>query len=185
MRWRTALPDGHTGDLIIFGRKGTWKEPNTVASAGTFTLGGTIAGTPATPGILRATGDLVGYLLAGKTLTNEETRRLTQYYASMGAKGLLVPGPELVANGGPFSVTAGWVANVNGNLSTVADWLRLTSTASPSFASFEFPTIIGRPYQASGDFRSSAGSWRLAWVTRLGRLDLLSSATSGSGSLAG
>lgn len=142
----TTLPDGHTGDLIIFGRKGTWKEANTVAAAGTFTLGGTIAGTPATPGIMRAIGDVAGYLLTGKTLTDEETRRLTQYYASRGAKGLLVPGPELAENG-TFDVDlTSWTTLATGASSAVwnaGGWADLTNVDARVSLYQNIPVAIG------------------------------------------
>ena len=168
----TVFPDGHTGDLLIFGRKGTWIEPNTVASAGTFTLGGTIAGTPATPGIIRATGDVLGYLLAGKTLTNEETRRLTQYYASMGAKGMLELGPELITNGDFSDGETGW--NFEPSWSVVGS--KAVGLGS-GFITQPIPLIAGEPYLVSFDRTVSAGA--LASNFRLPATTIANSTTSG------
>jgi len=65
------------------------KTRSTVARLVRFTLGGTIAGTPAYAGHSLQHGDLVGfYLPGGKTADHEETRRLTQYYAAWERKGV-------------------------------------------------------------------------------------------------
>lgn len=90
----TTFPAAVTGDLLIAGRDGSWIEPVSILAGGTMNIGPT--GTPATPNILGAVGDIVGWTVIDKTLSEAERTALMGYYRDKGAKGLLVPGPELV-----------------------------------------------------------------------------------------
>jgi hypothetical protein len=102
-----VLPQAVTGDVVIAGRNGSVIAPHSYAANSTFQLGPT-SYTGGTPGILRAIGDVVGWSILGKTLTAAERERLMRFYKRRGAKGLLVPGPELVVNGGFDTDLSGW-----------------------------------------------------------------------------
>ena len=98
------------------------------------------------------------------------------------SKGLVL-GAELVTNG-DFSdpVTTGWTVT-GGTLSVVAGWLRLTSSVSPAFAAYSFPTVIGASYRFSGSWRSSAGAWRLTIGTTAGGNQIYAPTAASSGSV--
>lgn len=83
------FPDGFTGDVMVFGRQGSWLERGvTVAAAGSLNIGpDTITGGPA--GLLAALGDIVGWVAVGRGLTAPEVNRLMQYHKARGAGDLL------------------------------------------------------------------------------------------------
>lgn len=94
----TVLTLAQTGDVLLFGRNGSWIEPGRVFGAGaTLAIGPT--GTAITPLILRSLGDLVGIVAIGRTLNAEERLRVMAYFGNVGAAGFLVGGAEQVANG--------------------------------------------------------------------------------------
>lgn len=104
---------GFKGTALVAGRNGTLVE-SVVLPDGNFTLGPTAVTSSGVPGLLRAVGDIVGYNLINKTLSAKERKYLIEYYKDRGAKGLLVPGPELVINGG-FNTTDSWTGT--------SDWI--------------------------------------------------------------
>lgn len=90
-----TFPNGFTGDVMLFGRNGSWVEENvTIAPNGGLDIGPR-AVTGGIPGTLDAIGDVVGWLPVGRTLSAQERQYMVDYYKERGAKGLLVPGPEL------------------------------------------------------------------------------------------
>jgi hypothetical protein len=133
------FPPGFDGDILIFGRSGSWvQEGVTVAAGGTLTIGPTaVPGAPT--GLLRALGDIVGWLPVGRTTTQAERNRMRDYYMARGAKGFLVEGPELITNG-DFSTaanTTGWshqdgagIVQSPQNISITGGRLRLTSNGA-------------------------------------------------------
>jgi hypothetical protein len=91
-----TFPNGFTGDVMLFGRNGSWVEENvTIAPNGGLDIGPR-AVTGGIPGSLDAIGDVVGWLPVGRVLSEQERQYMVDYYKERGAKGLLVPGPELV-----------------------------------------------------------------------------------------
>ena len=103
---------GFSGDIIVAGRSGSAMTSNVKLPDGAFTLGATSYSRGIT-NILRGIGDVVGWSLIGKSLSEPEKQRLIRFYKNRGAKGFLVPGPELVTNGG-FDTSSDWsVSNVN------------------------------------------------------------------------
>lgn len=85
----TEFPDGFTGDVMVFGRQGSWIERDvTIAAPGALEIGPTtITGGPA--GLLAALGDIVGWLAIDRTLTAAETSRLERYHSARGAGAIL------------------------------------------------------------------------------------------------
>lgn len=85
----TVFPNGFSGDVMIFGRRGSWIQRNvTIASAGSLNIGpDTINDGPA--GLLAALGDIVGWIAVERTLTNPEVARLVQWHRVRGAAELL------------------------------------------------------------------------------------------------
>lgn len=103
---------GLKGTALVAGRNSTLVESVTLPD-GNFTLG-PITVTSGAPALLRAVGDIVGYNVINKTLTAKERKYLIEYYKDRGAKGLLVPGPELVING-TFNTADSWTGT--------SDWI--------------------------------------------------------------
>jgi hypothetical protein len=155
-------PQAITGDLVIMGRNGSWVEPATVAAGGTLNVGPT--GTLATPGILRAVGDIVDMMLR-PAMTPEERARFMMKYRAEGAAGWLVEGPELLSNGTFTSNVTGWVEGfAAGNSSFVSSGgkgLMTVTTAgptSPRWVTTLAGLTIGVPLiLRCGEFTTSGG----------------------------
>lgn len=103
----TTFPVALTGDVLVFGRNGSWIESGVTYGAGAaVTIGvNTVTGLPA--GLLTAIGDIVGIVAIGRTLTAAERTMALEYHKARGAAGWLVEGAELVANGG-YSIDTIW-----------------------------------------------------------------------------
>lgn len=112
---------GFKGDVVVAGKNGTAYETNVTSPTGVMDLG-PLTYTGGTPGILRAVGDIVGYTMARKKFSDVEKAQLVRYYKKRGAKGILVPGPELVTNGtfntnlSGWTLAGGYQAWVNGSI---------------------------------------------------------------------
>ncbi len=123
----TTLPQAINGDILIAGTKGSIIEPVSYAAGSTFTLGPDTY-TGGTPGIMRAIGNIVGVVLIDRTLTQSERENLLRHYKGKGAKGLLVPGPELVTNpNDPVSYEL--VGGSEASLTVEDGWLKVTRSA--------------------------------------------------------
>lgn len=84
-----VYPSAKTGDLMIFGRKGSWIDLGvSVAAGGTLNA---ISGkdSPKTPGIIPALGDIVAWYHAPQTLNAYERAKLTEYFRERGRRGCL------------------------------------------------------------------------------------------------
>lgn len=140
-------PDGFEGDLIVCGTKGSWiDEGVSIPPGGELTIGPT--GLPNTPGILPALGDIIGWVPVSRTTTEEERQRIIEYYKGRGAKGRLVPGPELVTNGA-FDSADGWTLQNGWEISD--GLLKLTGDVW-STASYSVDFTPGRIYKVSLDY---------------------------------
>jgi hypothetical protein len=134
---------------------------------------------------------VLGYLLADKTLTDEETRRLTQYYASMGAKGVLVPtGPELAGDPSTWVGSENWSVDVGAGRATLTN----SSTSNDDLSLGLLPSdLVGELFMASFTVESlSGGGVNIAGSRTGGHVvksasgsytDILFSTLVGSGSL--
>jgi hypothetical protein len=151
------------GDILIAGKKGTWIEP-AAPSAGAFSIGPTTY-TGGTPGILQAVGDITGVELIDKTLSASERERLIRYYQARGAKGLLVPGPELAVNGGYDSDT---VWNKGAGWSISAGQANFTLTSGGQNITQAISLTVGSFYLASVDLASASNAeWYLVALLSL------------------
>lgn len=114
-----TFPEGFTGDVMLFGRKGSWIEENvTIPPGGDLDIGPGGVNADASgfesnpdggiPGVLEAIGDVVGWLPVGRVLSASERQYMVEYYKERGAKGLLVPGPELIVNNNFSDGFTGW-----------------------------------------------------------------------------
>lgn len=151
----TVFPDGGTFDVLIAGRKGSWIERDvTIAAGGSLNIGPSrITGGP--EGLLAALGDIAGVTIVDRTMTAEDVTRLVQYYRARGAKGLLVPGPELLANGTFDTGLDGWAVTV-GTQTYDAENQRMVLTKDGSGGSVRSGAAIGaitagKPYLFSMD----------------------------------
>ena len=156
-RLDTVLPQAVTGDVVIAGRNGSVIAPHSYAAGSTFQLGPT-SYTGGTPGILRAIGDVVGWSILDKTLTAAERERLMRFYKRRGAKGLLVPGPELVVNGTFDTNTAGWAGDRALVSFDARGAIRVesTTTFNGDARQTSIPTKIGATYRVTFDVVEAA-----------------------------
>lgn len=158
----TPFPEGFAGDVMVFGRHGSWIEHGvTISPGGSLNIGpGAITGTPAR--ILTAMGDIVGWVAVDRALHAEDLARLTRYHKTQGAKGLLVPGPELISNGaGGFSGTNGWLTDDNAILSENGGALSVTSTTvrtSAAASGYAIPTRESARYLAEATLSDTNGN---------------------------
>lgn len=91
----TVFPSGGSFDVLVFGRKGSWIMRDVeIAPEGTLDIGPTSL-TGAIIGLLPALGDIVGWAAIDRPLSEGEVARLLSYHKARGAKGFLIPGPEL------------------------------------------------------------------------------------------
>lgn len=146
-----TLPSALTGDLMLFGRNGSWIEAGVTLPSGAFDLGPT--GTVLTPGILSALGDLVGAVIIGRTTTATERALALRYFAARGAAGWLVAGAEGVVNGTFTTDTAGWTFT-NATGAVAGGELEFTATVSGAHNVQRGVAVTpGTPYLLSFDAR--------------------------------
>ncbi|UOK71718.1 phage head spike fiber domain-containing protein [Ancylobacter polymorphus] len=179
-RLDTVLPQAVTGDVVIAGRNGTLIAPASYAAGSTFQLGPT-SYTGGVSNILRAVGDVVGWTVIGRTLTAAERKWLLDYYKERGAKGLLVPGPELVVNG-TFDVDAsGWTpssANVTA-ARNASGQLEVTNNGA-GWVSQTINTVAGKTYRVEVNWSQKQGAGRFNIGTVVGGASLLTVTTYGN-----
>jgi hypothetical protein len=162
----TVLTLAQTGDVMVFGRTGSWLETGRVYGAGaTFSVGASGGVGPAasqitglaTLNILRAVGDIVGIVAMGRASTAAEQASAMAYFRARGAAGFLaVSGAELVTNGDFASGTTGWTENAFAAISNVANRLRITALAASPAAYTTITTVIGQPYLLSAQYVTDA-----------------------------
>lgn len=144
-RLSTTLPQAVNGDILIAGTKGSVIETVSYTAGSTFTIGPDTY-TGGTTGILRSIGDVVGIVLIDRTLTQAERDQLINHYMGKGAKGLLVPGPELFPNpdfnDGLNSYTA-----AGATISLVGGNLQYIGTSFAHYVAGPAVTQVGKVYQ--------------------------------------
>ena len=165
-RLDTVLPQAVTGDVVIAGRNGAVIAPHSYAANSTFQLGPT-SYTGGTPGILRAIGDVVGWSILNKTLTAAERERLMRFYKRRGAKGLLVPGPELVTNGTFDTGIAPWFLVGSGAVAwNPAGTMQISDVGgNDGRARLHVDVTPGAPYLVAYDVRTTQ-QFLLEWGDR-------------------
>lgn len=154
-----TTPAAQTGDVMVFGRKGSWLETGVAYGSGAAVAIGptTMTGLPA--GLLQAvqgpvsdiSGGLVGVLAIGRTLTAAERTAALNYYKARGAAGLLAAGAELVANGDFSDGAAGWSLSGAGVAVTGGKLTGVTNADSNAFAYFEAGVVAGNAYLLEWD----------------------------------
>lgn len=145
------LPAAVDGELWFAGRSGTWRETRLAASGATVTVGPT--GTLATPGLLRAVGDVVAMGFRAGTMTADEWLRLKRRYRAEGAKGELIAGANMVTNGAFDADVSGWTQPIpaRGTFDWSAGTARLVDASAGGLNTVgqSLTTVNGQVYLAS------------------------------------
>lgn len=83
------LPVGGTFDVMVFGRKGSWIEPNlTISETGSLNIGPTTI-THGPAGFLDALGDIVGWVAIDRPLVQSEIAHLQSFFMTRGSAPIL------------------------------------------------------------------------------------------------
>lgn len=172
-----TLPAAQTGDVLVFGRSGSWIESNvTYGSGSTWSIGvTTITGLP--QGLLAAIGDIVGIVAIGRTLTATERTMALAYHKARGAAGWLVAGAELVTNGDFSGGTTGWT-DITGSWSVSGGALVGTGIGPLAYGPYSNGTgvVSGQFYLAVFGLTVTAGNL----LIRVGNTETSAYATSGT-----
>lgn len=144
----TVLTLAQTGDVMIFGRNGSWVETGRVYLAGaTFAVGPKDVSGLATLNLLTALGGIVGVVALGRASTAIERAAALRYFMLRGAAGwLAASGADLISNGTFDTIITGWSVNAAGAITSVAGQLVLTCTLASPATGTSFATAIGSPY---------------------------------------
>lgn len=144
------LPAAVDGELILLGRDGSWRETRLASAGSQVVIGGTGAGTLATPGILRATGPLVAMGFRQGVMTADEWLRLKRRWRAEGARGELIAGANMILNGTFDADLTGWNQPVpaRGPLSWSAGTMRIedVAAASNNYVERVITTVAGVAY---------------------------------------
>lgn len=137
------------GELFFMGRSGSWRESRPSTTGTSVTIGAT--GSVATPGILRAVGDVLAMGFRAGTMTTDEWELLKRRYSGLGGKGELLLGSEMITNGTFTTDTTGWTVS-NGNISVSGGRLVVENTGAANATAYQvLTTVIGQPYFLSGE----------------------------------
>ena len=150
---RIILDTAVSGDVVASGRQGTVITPVSFASGTQFDLGPTTH-TNGEVGLLRAIGDVVGWMIFNKTLSIAERGRLMRYLKRRGAKGLLEEGAtELITNGTFDSNLTGWTTTASVSPASVvwSNGVALFQTDGVAAAQMRrnFTLVLQRIYRVS------------------------------------
>jgi hypothetical protein len=157
-----TLALAQTGDVMIFGRNGSWYEVARNYGAGAaFSLGPrTVTGL--TTGLLTALGDILAVVAVGRSLSLAERQMALSYYMERGAAGWLVVGTERLSNGGFPTDLTGWIndsGTARGTSTWVAGTVLLSNTGTGNMVMYQgVSTVIGRAYLASFDVLALTGT---------------------------
>ena len=103
-----VLASGLSGDLIVFGRNGSWIARDlSVTSGGSLEIGPNST-FDAIQGFMHAVGDIAGWVAVDRSLSAAEQAALISRFRLRGARGLLAPGPDLLTNGDFTDAATGW-----------------------------------------------------------------------------
>lgn len=178
-----TTPAAQTGDVLVFGRNGSWIESNvTYGSGAAVSIGiNTVTGLPA--GLLTAIGDIVGIVAIGRTLTAAERTQALEYHKARGAAGWLVAGAEAEPNGAfasgtGWTVLAGWAIS-GGAANATATSASLTSTTTLTAGQLYLVTFDWT--HTSGTLAVRAGVGAQATFTTSGAKRVILQTTSVSG----
>jgi hypothetical protein len=176
----TTFPAGFTGDVMLFGRNGSHIQRGvTVGSGGVLNIGPSTLNVGATqiaaPGLLRGLGDIAGWVATNRTITDPEIADLMRFHRARGAKGLLVPGSNLILNGTFDSDTVwtkgtGWT--ISGGVATFAGHTEQSGLTQP------LSLVPGRAYLVTYTVTRTAGSVTMQFT---GGTSVISTARGSSG----
>lgn len=147
-----TFPSALTGDLLIHGRSGTWRETVTIGAGGTLDIGPT--GTPSTAGAIRAVGDIVGIEVIGRILSDAEVSQAVAYWRARGALGLLTAGADQASNGG-FATDTIWT---KGTGWTIGSGVATKTDGTASVLSEPQTLTAGLAYQIDYTITRTAGT---------------------------
>jgi hypothetical protein len=148
------FPPGFDGDLLIFGRSGSWvQEGVSVAPGGTLTIGPrSVPGGPA--GLLAALGDIVNWLPVSRATSAAERAKMLDYYAPRGAAGYLTVGPELVTNG-DFATDTDWTKGTDW---TIGSGVATKTAGTAAGLDQAIALVAGERYLLTFDLTRTAGT---------------------------
>lgn len=153
-----TLSSAVDGESFIIGRNGSWRESRSSTLGTSVSVGGTTAGTSATRGILKATGDVLALGFRAGTMTTDQWQLLKRKYQDLGAKGEFIVGSELITNGTFTTDTSGWIANSGGSLSVVSDKLQVVNTTTGNGNGYQIITTMpGVPYLMTAELTGIGG----------------------------
>ncbi|MGX9855761.1 phage head spike fiber domain-containing protein [Limimaricola variabilis] len=156
-----VYPSAKSGDLMIFGRKGSWIDPGVSVTAGGTLNAISGKDSPKTFGIIPALGDIVAWYHAPQTLNAYQRAKLIEYFRERGAKGLLVPsGIELVTNGAFNTDVSGWAPTAS-SLSVQTGAMRITGTGTNGYSTTSIATEAGQAYRMAVNYipGTAANGW--------------------------
>lgn len=150
------LPASTTGELVIIGRNGSYREAYTGASTA---LGGTNQGYAGLGFPMLATGPVLAYGFRPGIMSQAEWRRLINAYRERGAGGQLLYGAELLTNGTFDTDLANWTTN-SGSPAVTGGALVLPSDSVAGSRIYQSITglVIGQPYLLAGTAITSTGT---------------------------
>lgn len=159
-RLTLSLPSPIVGDLMLFGRSGSWLEAGATIPSGAYSIGPT--GTTLTLGVLRVIGDLVGVVIIGRSTTAAERATILRYFTTRGAAGWLVAGEERLVNGG-FDSDTGWIKlqTAPATAMIAGGKLTLVSPAGEVCNARQDVLIIGQLYQVTGSLTVRSGNAKI------------------------
>lgn len=168
------LANGGTVAVALFGRAGSYLIPSiTLAAPSVLSIGPLsvlddgvlVSGCPT--GIIQAVGgvpwssrfEIVGAAIMKANPTAEEQARVMRFFAARGARGWLIEGGNIVANGTFTSDISGFVAASGATVSWSAGRLQMLSTDDINFGRFRWNTIVPK---------GTLMRWRIDIVSLLG-----------------
>jgi len=151
-----TFPNGFQGDVMIFGRNGSWVEKGvTIAPGGRMDIGPNAVAS-GRRGTLDMLGDIVGWLPVGRNVTAQERQYMTDYFKERGAKGLLVPGPEALTNWDFTDGLNGW--DITGDWTASSNAARIDRSADDRTLQQSNSLIPGKGYLAEYIVRGVSGT---------------------------
>ena len=154
-----TLPAAIGGDLMLFGRNGSWIETNVALPSDALDIGPT--GMSVVSGILRVIGDLVGVAVVNRATTATEREMILRYFAARGAAGWLVAGAEMLVNGTFDTDLTDWTneSPARGVSTWEAGAAKLDNTGTGNTILWQIkPTVIGQAYVMRGQLISKTAS---------------------------
>lgn len=161
-----TFPDGFNGDLVVCGTEGSWIDKDVTVAAGSDLVIGP-KHLPNTTHILPILGDIIGWVPVGKSLTEEEWRRVVDYYKGRGAKGLLVPSGINSSNASTFNDAGSWTSYGSNTIENYEGAIRITyvDNASGGYIYAPATLVVGKRYRFTAEVRKNQSGTAAARLT--------------------